>query len=124
MFSMTKWKNSPYAQLGAALLFIATAALLLYLNQMMVLTPESSLMENMRSDRTFYIIGIATFTALPFYFLYRAWRIMRVKNYDEAAYVELWQKPGSLITFIFFGVMILAAVATYLMIHVEMNLYT
>ena len=120
---MPNWKNSPYAQLGAALLFVATALLMLYLNGMMIYSPDSTLTQNMQQDRTYYAIGICVFTLVPFYFLFRAWRIIRIKNYDDAEYAELWQKPGNLTKLIFLGVMLLALVAAYFMVQVKLSIY-
>ena len=120
---MTNWKKSPYARLSAALLFVVTALLTLYLNHIMVSNPDSNLMANMQSDRTYYILGLGLLVALPFYFLYRAVLILRTKSYDDPQYAELWQKPSAPFKILFGAVMLLAVVAFGLMVQAELSIY-
>ena len=119
---MTNWKKTPLAQYVAALLFVVMGVLLMYFHSLVVYGPNSEFMHNMQtSDRTYYIIALCIFVGLPFYFLYKAWRIIRIKDLDDPEYTQLWQTPGKFFRILFAVVMVFAVFATYMMFKIDIS---
>ena len=87
---MSNWKNSPLGKWLAISVFVVVALSMLYADRLMFLDQEGALKPFYFTRRSSpYLVVI-----LPFYLLYYAARLMRVRDYKESEYQVVWKRPS------------------------------